>query len=97
MVEQKQDVAKGQYFDTFLEEQGMLGEVTATAVKRVIAWQLRNAMDELNVTKAEMARRIGTSRAQLDRLLDPENDSVSLATLARAAKAVGRSLKIELT
>ena len=86
----------GSTFEDFLEEQGLLGEVTATAVKRVVGLLLSDMMKSLDLTKADMARRIGTSRAQLDRLLDPENDSVSLATLARAAKAVGRSLKIEL-
>lgn len=88
--------AKGSYFDDFLKEEGLLGEVSASAVKQVIAWQLRQAMDDLGLSKVDMARRVGTSRAQLDRLLDPENDGVSLAVLARAAHAVGRSLKIEL-
>lgn len=87
---------KGPYFDDFLKDEGLLGEVSAGAVKQVIAWQLRQAMDDLGLSKVEMARRVGTSRAQLDRLLDPENDGVSLAVLARAAHAVGRSLKIEL-
>lgn len=88
--------SKGPYFDDFLKAEGLLGEVSAAAVKQVIAWQLRQAMDDLGLSKVEMARRVGTSRAQLDRLLDPENDGVSLAVLARAAHAVGRSLKIEL-
>lgn len=88
--------SKGPYFDDFLKDEGLLGEVSAAAVKQVIAWQLRQAMDDLGLSKVEMARRVGTSRAQLDRLLDPENDGVSLAVLARAAHAVGRSLKIEL-
>ena len=87
---------RGQYFDDFLDEQGLLNEINALAAKRVIAWQLQQAMEAAGLSKAEMARRIGTSRAQLDRLLDPENQSVTLSMLARAANAVGRKLKIEL-
>ncbi|MCB8838088.1 helix-turn-helix transcriptional regulator [Aurantimonas sp. VKM B-3413] len=86
----------GQSFDSFLKEQGLREEVTAIASKRVIAWQLRQIMDEQNITKVEMARRLETSRAQLDRLLDPDNDSVTLGTLTRAAQAVGRTLRMEL-
>ena len=86
----------GSTFDSFLEEQGIAEEVRATGVKRVIAWQLAEAMADQNINKAEMARRLQTSRAQLDRLLDPENESVTLGMLTRAAKAVGRSIKLEL-
>lgn len=83
-------------FDDFLQEQGIDEEVTEAAVKRVIAWQLSQIMQEQKITKVEMARRLATSRAQLDRLLDPENDSVTLGVLARAAKAVGRRIRLEL-
>jgi transcriptional regulator with XRE-family HTH domain len=65
-------------------------------VKRVLAFQIAAAMKEQHLSKVEMARRLETSRSQLDRLLDPDNDTVTLATLARAAKAVGRTLKVEL-
>lgn len=66
------------------------------AIKRVLAWQIEKAMRDGAVSKTEMARRMNTSRSQLDRLLDPENHAVSLETLARAAHAVGRSLKLDL-
>lgn len=86
----------GQLFGDFLEEIGIRAETEAVAVKRVVAWQLQEAMLAQKITKVEMARRLETSRAQLDRLLDPENDSVTLAVLARAARAVGRSIRLEL-
>lgn len=87
----------GPTFDSFLEEQGIAAETKEMAVKRVLAWQLSQIMAEQNITKVEMARRLSTSRAQLDRLLDPDNDSVTLGTLTRAAAAVGRKIKLELT
>lgn len=86
----------GQSFDDFLKEDGIYEEVTETAVKRVIAWQLSEIMQEQKITKVEMARRLATSRAQLNRLLDPNNDSVTLGMLSRAARAVGRNIRLEL-
>lgn len=86
----------GSSFDDFLEEEGMLEEVTAVAVKRLIAFQLAEQMAEQNFSKAEMARRMGTSRSALDRLLDPENSSVTLQTLQSAVRALGGRLKVEL-
>jgi DNA-binding phage protein len=86
----------GSSFDDFLREDGIYEEVSARAIKRVIARQLGGLMRENGLTKAVLARRMQTSRAQLDRLLDPENDSVTLGTLTRAAHAVGRTLKMEL-
>lgn len=94
-----EDVEKGrlgQSFDDFLKEDGIYEEVAETAVKRVIAWQLSEIMQEQKITKVEMARRLATSRAQLNRLLDPDNDSVTLGMLSRAAKAVGRNIRLEL-
>ncbi len=76
--------------------EGRYEDTQAVAIKRVLAWQIEQAMKKGDVTKAEMARRMHTSRSQLDRLLDPENHAVSLETLARAAHAVGCSLKLEL-
>jgi transcriptional regulator with XRE-family HTH domain len=70
--------------------------VTARAIKRVIARQLDALMEDQGLTKSELAKRMRTSRAQLDRLLDPENESVTLGTLTRAAQAVGRQLRMEL-
>ena len=86
----------GSDFDEFLNEEGLLEDVTAVAVKRYIAYQLATKMDETNLSKAEMARRMETSRSALDRLLDPENSSVTLQTLQSAVQALGGRLKIEL-
>jgi antitoxin HicB len=86
----------GSSFDSFLEEEGILEEVQAVAIKRVIAWQLAEAMKLGGISKKEMAQRMGTSRSQLDRLLDPENSAVHLQTIARAARAVGKRLKLEM-
>jgi DNA-binding Xre family transcriptional regulator len=86
----------GSSFDDFLKEEGIYEEVTARAIKRVIARQLDALMEEEGLTKTELAKRMKTSRAQLDRLLDPDNESVTLGTLTRAAQAVGRQLRMEL-
>ena len=86
----------GSSFDDFLKEDGIYEEVTARAIKRVIARQLDALMEDQGLTKSALARRMKTSRAQLDRVLDPENGSVTLDTLSRAAKAVGRQLRMEL-
>jgi hypothetical protein len=87
----------GSSFSDFLKEEGIYEDVTAHAIKRVLAWQIEQAMKEQGITKVEMAKRMKTSRAQLDRLLDPENDKVQLDTVQRAAAAVGRKLHMELT
>ena len=86
----------GALFEDFLKEQGTYEETTEQAVKRVLAFQIAQIMKEQNITKVEMARRLKTSRSQLDRLLDPENDRVTLGVLSRAARVLGRSLKLEL-
>jgi multidrug efflux pump subunit AcrA (membrane-fusion protein) len=86
----------GSSFDDFLKQEGIYEEVTARAIKRVIAGQLGALMEDQGLTKSALAKRMKTSRAQLDRLLDPENDSVTLGTLTRAAQAVGRQLRMEL-
>ncbi len=86
----------GSSFDSWLREEGVYQEVTATAIKRVLARQVEAAMKERHFSKAEMARRMRTSRAALDRLLDPEYDAVTLSTLRKAAVAVGRELRLEL-
>src|SRR5436305_2903721 len=84
----------GSSFDSFLEEEGIREEVEAVAIKRVLAWQLEQAMRKQQITKQAMARELHTSRSQLDRLLDPRNVSVSLDTMARAARVLGKSLVI---
>ena len=86
----------GSDFDDFLEAEGILEEVTSRAHKRLLALQLNEAMERSQITKAELARRLRTSRSQLDRLLDPENTAVTLESLERLALAVGSQLKIEL-
>ncbi|MDG1416562.1 MAG: helix-turn-helix transcriptional regulator [Maricaulis sp.] len=86
----------GSSFDDFLREDGTYEASQSGAIKRVVAWQLTEEMARQSITKVEMARRLNTSRSQLDRLLDPDNDKVELATLARAAKAVGRELRVGL-
>ena len=86
----------GSDFDDFLEEEGLLEEAMAVAIKRYIAFQLVEKMSEEHLSKAEMARRMETSRSALDRLLDPENPSVTLQTLQSAAQALGGRLKVEL-
>lgn len=87
---------KGSFFDDWLKEEGIYEEVTAAAVKRVLARQIEDAMEERRLSKAEVARRMRTSRAALDRLLDPQNSSVTLNTLYKAAAAVGRQVRLEL-
>jgi antitoxin HicB len=86
----------GSSFEDFLNEEGLAADANAHAIKRVLAWQIEQAMTEQNITKSEMAKRMKTSRAQLDRLLDPENDKVQLDTMQRAAAAVGRTLHLGL-
>ena len=83
--------------EDFLSDEGILEEVTARAIKRVIAMQLKQAMEERHLTKVVVADRMGTSRRQLDRVLDDQaHDAISIETLARAANAVGKKLKVEL-
>jgi antitoxin HicB len=86
----------GSDFDSFLEEEGILAETEAAAVKRVIAFQVEKMMSEQNLSKTEMSRRMNTSRAALDRLLDPTNHAVTLQTLDRAARALGKRLQIHI-
>ena len=82
--------------DAFLAEQGTLAEFEAVAIKEVIAWQIAEAMKDKKISQRQLAERMGTSRTQISRLLDPKNGNVTIATLQRAAKVVGRSLRLEL-
>ena len=95
-MSQKRNPHRGQKFDDFLAEEGLLEEVTAAAMKRVLAWQIAELMKKQKVTKLEMARRMRTSRAALDRLLDPGNASVTLLTMGRAAAVLGRRIDLRL-
>jgi antitoxin HicB len=85
----------GSDFDDFLREEGLLADAEAVAIKRVVALQLAAMMKKKRISKAEMARRMKTSRSALDRLLDPQNASVTLQTLERAAQALGKRLRVE--
>lgn len=86
----------GSNFDDFLAEEGILQEVEQSAIKRVLAMQIRELMREQEISKAEMARRMATSRSALDRLLDPEIDSVTLHTMDRAARVLGKRLQLTI-
>jgi antitoxin HicB len=86
----------GSSFEDYLREQGTMEETTAIAVKRVLAWQLGQAMAQEQLSKNQMAKAMKTSRSQLDRILDPDNDSIQLSTLINAARVLGRELRIEL-
>ena len=86
----------GTAFDDFLKDERTYEATQGVAIKRVLAWQIEKAMKKQRLTKAEMARRMETSRSQLDRLLDPDSNSVTLETLTRAARAIGRQVKLEL-
>ena len=86
----------GSTLESFLKEEGNYEKSQAIAIKRVISWQLQETMKKQHISKTEMARRMNTSRAHLDRLLDPENDKVQLDTLYKAATAVGKQLHLEL-
>jgi len=86
----------GTSFESWLDEEGITEEVTAVAIRRVLARQLADAMRREGMTKTEMASKMRTSRGTLDRLLDAENRSVTLGTLCKAAKAVGRKVRLDL-
>jgi len=86
----------GSDFDDFLEEEGIKEETEATAIKRVIAYQIQEAMKKEHITKSVMAKKMQTSRSALERLFDPANESVTLLTLNKAANVLGKRLKVEL-
>jgi antitoxin HicB len=95
MSQAKQFDHSGSSFDSFLEEEGLLQDVETMAMKRVIAWELQNAMKLGKVTKQRMAARLKTSRSQIDRLLDPEYVGVGLDTVSKAAHALGKRVSIQ--
>ena len=86
----------GPLFEDWLKEEGIHEDVAIASIKRVLAWQLEEAMREQKLNRSQMAKRMATSRPQLDRILDPNNGGVTLDTLAKAAKAVGRKVSLEL-
>ena len=87
----------GSNFDDFLQEEGILEEVSAKVHKRLLAFQLADIMREANISKTQLADKLHTSRSQLDQLLDPDNTAITLESLERLAHAVGKQLRVEFT
>lgn len=87
---------RGSTLDEFLAGEGVIEEFQARAIKEVVAWQLTQAMKERKLSKNQLARQMGTSRTQVDRVLDPDAGNVTIETLQRAAALVGRRVTIEL-
>lgn len=96
MAGKKTNPHDGSEFVAFLRDEGRLEEVTALAVKRVLAWQFSQAMKQANMTQAEMARQMHTSRAVIRRLLDANDPSVTLSTISKAAAVLGKSVRVRL-
>jgi hypothetical protein len=92
----KRNPRTGSRFDDFLKEEGIFDEVQAKALKRALTEQLEESMHDANLSKLQMARKMATSRSQLDRVLDPENVSIQLDTLIKAARAVGKQVEIRI-
>lgn len=92
----KRNLYTGSKFDDFLKDEGIFDEVQAKALKRALAEQLEESMQAANLTKVDLARRMATSRSQLDRVLDPSNVSVQLDTLIKAARALGKDIEIRV-
>ena len=88
--------AIGSSFDDFLEEENILAESESIAIKRVIAFEVEKAMEKEHITKTEMAKRMNTSRSSLTRLLDPLNNSITLATIETALAAIGKRVQIQI-
>jgi antitoxin HicB len=86
----------GSSFDDFLDEENLLVEANEIAIKRVISWQLQQEIESKHMTKTDVAKAMGTSRAAVDRLLDPNNTSVTLNTLSKAARILGKKIEIDL-
>jgi len=96
MVRKKVNPRIGGDFEDFLREEGRLEEATAVAIKRVLAWEFEQAMKKANISQAEMARRMNTSRAVIRRLLDANDPSVTLATISKAATVLGKNIRLKL-
>lgn len=95
MTKKKRNRHHGSSLDDFLNEERVFNDFRATAIKEVVAWQIERAMKDRKLSNNKMAELMNTSRAQLDRLLDPEHGNITIDTLQRAATALGRSLRIE--
>jgi predicted XRE-type DNA-binding protein len=85
----------GSSFDDFLQEEGLLAEAEAAALKRILAYQIKQEMELRNISKTALAKMMNTSRSSVDRLLDPENSSITLLTLENVAVALGKKLKLQ--
>ena len=96
MTKELNNAAIGSSLEDFLKEEGIYEECHTKAVKEVLAWQLQQLMQEKGLSKVKMARQMQTSRAALDRLLDPDNTAVTLHTLMKAAAVLGKSVRLEL-
>ena len=92
----KKNSNRGSHFSDFLKEEGTYEETTALAVKRILAWQIEQAMESEHLSKNQMAKRMKTSRSQLDRVLDPDNAKIQLDTILKAASVLGREVRLEL-
>lgn len=95
MAKKKTSPHRGSTLDSFLSEEGILEETQNLAIKEVLAWQIQQAMTARKLSRNRMAQEMGTSRSQIGRLLDPTDGNVTLSTLQRAAKIVGRKVRIE--
>jgi antitoxin HicB len=95
-TKKRRSVKKFTTLDDFLSEEGTREAFQAVAVKEVLAWQIAEAMKAQGLSRKRLAERMGTSRSQVSRLLDPKDGNVTLATLQRAARIVGRELRLEL-
>jgi len=93
----KRNPRAGSSFDDFLKEDGIYEDVQNAAIKKVLSAKLEAAMFDQNISKTDMARRLNTSRSQLDRLLDPDNETITLQTASRAAAVLGMTLEINLS
>jgi antitoxin HicB len=96
MSDEKKFDHTGSSFDSFLEEEGILDETEAVEVKRVLAWQLKQAMEKRRVTKKALAEELKTSRSQVDRFLDPRRVGVTLDSITKAAKVLGKRVRVEI-
>ena len=96
MAKTKQNLHEGSSFDSFLEENGILAEAEAYAVKAVLAWQLAQEMKAQKLSKLRMAKQLKTSRTQVSRILDPTNDAVTIESLSEAARVLGKRIHLEL-
>ena len=95
MAEQR-ELAELETLDAFLEEEGVRDEFQAVAIKEVLAWQIEQAMKSQGMSRKRLAERMGTSRTQINRLLNPSDGNVTLSTLQRAAEMLGRKVRLEL-